>query len=311
MNDEIIKHLDDESLFRQCQTDEQTAKICLSESIWTLRANSPLAPLFMVRDQYKNWLDFYTNVRKDYLYGVYTHNVPGGMFANIKVAFHRLLQSINHQYAKKIKTMKQLESAAINADFVTDNSSYGFIVLVRKRVVYDQETMRKNTLYSIGEGTDNFPEPTILMFPDLMDVPVMNLRVGSCTWRKKQVIKYICVDFSQQALIESRLIKYIRDAFYLAFNNRNNTMIFIRSLGWKVGETMMIVEDADKNYIAILPKNSEYEGHVYEFRQMAGEQSVAMPGGIDNLRWYISTFGTFHKLEDLATFLPKGFPILE
>lgn len=309
MNNEIIARLDDESLYQLCQTNKQMARTCLSDNIWALRANSPLAPLFIVRDQYKNWMDFYANVRKDYLYYV---NVGAGIgrglvFTNIITAFRRMFAITTPSNDPYKMTLEELRSLVFN----TKHRSVSiFITLARKDTVYDQGNVGEYMLYKIGKGDDEFLNPTILEYPNLVDIPVMILVSNSEDGPK---IRF--VDFSEQALAESRFITGIEDTFYILFGNVNIPMLFIGSVGWIFLRKNFIVNGAsfdiegispDKYYIVSLPAQKVYQGITFNFKELFKTAYYGRREKIDNLRWYITTFGTFYDLEDILAFLPGG-----
>jgi hypothetical protein len=311
MNNEIISLLDDESLYQLCQTNKQMAKTCLSNNIWTLRANSPLAPLYIVRDQYKNWMDFYANVRKDYLYGTGS----GDVYTDIKMAFAELLHRIRSPYITIKPTLDQLVLAAANTDHTHKHKPVS-IRLIRKGVIYDRNNPGEHILYSVGMD-NNFLNPNILMYPDLVDVPIMILVSDDGK-------RLMFVDVNGRALTESIFMPGIRKNFYLSFNNRITEALSMGSFGWRIGrvrgpeaelEKGAIVNgatlniegiDKDKYHLVLLPHEVDYQGTAFKFDSLSDRPNVDTPEGINNLRWYIDTFGTFFRLENIADFLPKG-----
>jgi hypothetical protein len=310
MNNEIMARLDDESLYRLCQTNKQMSKFCLSNNIWTLRANSPLAPLYIVRDQYKNWMDFYANVRKDYLYYVNGHF--GGGFTSIMKAFSGLLDIVGIPHKQ---SYEELESVASRTDLIAADGEHRFIALIRKCVIYDREEIHENILYSIGGGGGDFVNPDMLKFPDLVDIPVMELELMD-----DSIIMRTYIDFNEQALAELKLIPDVLPNFSLLFNNRKTVISPISSLGWHirsghfeynyeidiiVNKTALAVEgiDINKSYIVNLPTRAEHAGKTYYLYGMIRRTDI--PEEIDTLRWYITTFGTFYKIEDIANFLQE------
>jgi len=321
MNNEIISRLDDESLYQLCQTNRQMARTCLSNNIWTLRANSPLAPLYIVRDQYKNWMDFYANVRKDYLYYVgvrkdYSYRAgEHGIHTDIKFAFLSLLR-----YTKSLSRSARLEQLELAAARPTLPGRHGSIKLVRKDVVYDRKNVGEFTLYSIGTG-DDFLNPAILTFPDLVNMPVMKLVTKS---EDMENVRY--VNFSAQALAKLRLIPNIIE-LNLFFNNTVIGLISMRPFGWILAnahDSMYPIEkieniidgaalniegiSTDKYHIVSLPPQVIYQGTTFNFLNLVDEAVKGISEGINNLRWYIATFGTFYKIEDIEAFLQKYVP---
>jgi hypothetical protein len=311
MNNEIISRLDDESLYRLCQTNKQMAKTCLSNNIWTMRANSPLAPLYIVRDQYKNLMDFYANVRKDYLYRLRS-DVYSAVFTSIKVAFYRLLRMIEYPHATRLMTPEQLESAAANTSLTTGMNKYGDITLVRKNVVFDDENLRENTLYGVGRGDKDFLNPNVLSFPDMIDVPVMTLVLRPIPLKKS---RRMCVNFNEQTLASLILMPDARHSFTLSYNNKHTPVIPISSLGWTIGSGLLLIVSGDalaaegidinKNYIVTLPKEVNHDGKTYNTALLTSGRAADVPEGIGDLRWYIAAFGTFYNFGDISPFLPK------
>jgi len=325
MNDEIIAKLDDESLYQLCQTNKRMAKTCLSKNIWIIRANSPLASLYIVRNQYKNWMDFYANIRKDYLYCVIIRDVRSrgigitSVFTNIREALLVLLGDLNllsfsFDEAGNVP-IEQLKLIITNPGHIGPHD-IGLVTLIHKNTIYDKNNMGEHILYSINGSGDSFLNPAVLTFPDLMDVPVMQLFPEPKSGIRTM---FAYADFSALTLLAARLLPEIGDYLHLAFNGWNLSLMPMGLIGWQLeihhNDAIVggaIVDGAalniegistDKYHIVYLPVDEIYQGIVYEFSSLAYNARRNIPGAIDKLRWYITTFGTFFKLEDITAFL--------
>jgi len=58
--------------------------------------------------------------------------------------------------------------------------------------------------------------------------------------------------------------------------------------------------------VAIVPQKADYQGTTVRFNDLASRNYSSTPDGINNLRWYITTYGTFYRVEDIQSLLPKG-----
>lgn len=317
MNNEIIARLDDDSLYQLCQTNKQMARTCLSDNIWALRANSPLAPLFIVRNQYKNWMDFYANVRKDYLYYVtITGNENmiysyAAVFTSIRAALRTLFDNMNHNHASKIRqlTVEQLVAIPLALD-----DKHGTITLIRKRTNFKGVGgIHGPLLYSIG--MNNFLDTGILTYPDLVDVPVLRISWGTNQMGNSRIS---FVNFNEQNLKMAMSLPG-RKSFELAFNNVQTALFSIGSMGWRMykdkttwlviinGAVLDIEEiDKDKYYVASVPQKVDYQGTTIRFTDLTRRNYSDTPDGINNLRWYLDSYGIFYNIEDMQYLLTKN-----
>lgn len=317
MNNEIIARLDVDSLYQLCQTNKQMMRTCLSNNIWTLRANSPIALLYIVRNQYKNWLDFYEFVLFDYLYCVtvtFPDNKnsfysPPTVFTSIRAALRRLFNNMN----SPSHNVRKLPLEQLMASPTFDAGKYGTITLIRKNVDFKgARGIHGHLLYSVGAG--NIVDTGILAYPDLVNIPVLRISWG--TEETRNLIKYI--DFSGHQLAEAMLLPG-KKIFELSFNDMNMILVPIGPLGWEIPQSrttwlvivngsVLDVEGMDKDtyYLAIVPHKVDYQGTTVRFTDLRSRHYNNTPDGINNLRWYITTYGTFYKIDDIQSLLPKG-----
>ena len=91
VNNEFVKSLDDEALYAFCRTSRDADYLCSLPAVWDAGRPSVLASLNFLRDEYTDWIDFYENVRKDYIYVVEiistSRNLAGDNRVNIKISY--------------------------------------------------------------------------------------------------------------------------------------------------------------------------------------------------------------------------------
>ncbi len=318
MNNEIIARLDDDSLYQLCKTNKQMIRTCLSDKIWALRANSPLAPLYLVRNHYNNWLDFYEFVLFDSLYGV-TVTLPDNkdrfyssptVFTSIRAALRHLFNNMNSS-SHDIRKLTLEQLVTTTPDF--DVGKYGTITLIRKNENFKgARGIHGHLLYSVGAG--NIVDTGILAYPDLVNIPILKISWG--TKETVSLIKY--VDFNGYQLAEAMPLPG-KKFFQLSFNDMSAILVPIGPLGWEIYQSrttrLVIVSgsvlnvegmDKDKYYVAIVPHQVDYQGTTVRFNDLTNRNYSNTPDGINNLRWYITTYGTFYEIDDIQSLLPKG-----
>ena len=164
MNMEIISYLDDDSLYNLCKTSTYSQLLCESPDVWSVNRPSELAPLNFLRPLYKNWIDFYENVRNDYVYVIVDKMVRNTIHAvylvdNIRLAAEHVLSKIG------IKgSVEQLNYDL--SQYVKTGRSYE-IGFARKNVQYDSLRPYDYMLYQVGHRDIGSHMPSFLLCPSL------------------------------------------------------------------------------------------------------------------------------------------------
>ena len=176
VNNEFIKSLDDESLYRLCHTSRDTQYLCSLPAVWDPDRPSALAPLYMLHNEYNNnWMDFYKNVRKDYVYVVnYVSRGHASLFvaSTIKDAIILMLTRLN--ILPDDRNRRQLLNANYLEYLQQDLSSYLIpplinivIGIARRHTQYEMPYPYRSILYMVTSPSINALVPNLELFPTL------------------------------------------------------------------------------------------------------------------------------------------------
>ena len=184
-NLEIATRLDDEALYELCFVNKSFVATCTSPSIWNTRSSSPLAPLFFLKDNYKNWMDFYANVKQDWLYVVvqltdtnkllgvnafidagkaFEYLIEDAIFATYRLTLETYLDKWSEQLGYQV-TLDMLSKVVDIMEYVDDRRSTT-IFMAHKRRTYSSDNYGDYILYSINPANK-------LINTDILNYPLL------------------------------------------------------------------------------------------------------------------------------------------
>ena len=164
MNMEVIGYLDDDALYNLCKTSTNSQLLCASPAVWSPQRPSELAPLNFLRPLYRDWIDFYENVRNDYVYVIvdtmdrYTIRTVY-LVDNMRSAAEHILAALGIKGS----------SEQLNYDlsqYVKAGRAYE-IGFARKKVEYDILQPYDYMLYQVRHGAVGAHMPSFLSWPSL------------------------------------------------------------------------------------------------------------------------------------------------
>lgn len=164
MNMEVIGYLDDDALYNLCKTSTNSELLCYFPDVWSPNRPSQLAPLNFLRPLYKNWIDFYENVRNDYVY-VIVDTMDRNTIRTVYLVDN--IRSAAEHVLAKIGIKGSVEQLNYDlSQYVKTGRSYE-IGFARKNVEYDSIRPYDYMLYQVGHGAIGAHMPSFLSWPSL------------------------------------------------------------------------------------------------------------------------------------------------
>lgn len=312
-NMEIISYLDDDALYNLCKTNKSSERLCESTMAWSANRPSQLAPLNFLQSLYRNWIDFYENVRNDYIYVVVAdvtiryHRNPNIVRPNI--TFYPVT-SIKSAFAL-IKTFPTIMQVA-GTIFATYYNKFE-IGLARKNKLYDLKAYD----FLLFELTDNTE------FGDYYNWPVLNLGHPIVLAQKNikqlstEIPTNLYCDFTDVDLHRIMLSNYstihIRyNDIMITFSERLDTSIYLGLFGIKSTFHMFVIPDylidgTNKILIVTLPTDisiysTKFNDFYRQLTRMSRNEIYAE---------YFKMYGTFYKLQDLFDLIAASNYMIE
>lgn len=164
MNIEVIGYLNDDALYNLCKTSTNSLLLCASSDVWSPNRPSELAPLNFLRPLYKDWIDFYENVRNDYVY-VIVDTIDRDRLRTVYLVDN--IRTAAEQVIAKLGIKASIEQ--LNNDlsqYVKAGRSYE-IGFARKNIEYNNSWPYDYMLYQVGHGAPGAHMPAFLSWPSL------------------------------------------------------------------------------------------------------------------------------------------------
>ena len=311
VNNEIIASLDDESLYRLCYTSSDMYDVCSLPAVWNIDRSSPLIPLYLLRNKYQNWLDFYENVLDDYVYVLLvvhgTNTIAVRIFSDIKEAFVELLSRIKYELGYITRDWrKQLLNdypTYVNQDLsqYLDNTTTRQLAigLARKNTVHKQTMPYDYLLYKAEYPNINITAANLLAFPNLH--PIDNTAIAYKNIDKLNTDIYYG-DVNDEFLAYITLHKYsmfkvsddelvlnlvpIHNIYYGLLFDMDDMLSAIIVL-----TSDILIDGSNKYRIVTLPFYTDTNYTTNYLRNEDDSYKVAA---------FLKRYGTFYELEDLS-----------
>ena len=304
MNNEIVALLSDNDLYNLFRTSRDMAYLCSLPAVWNINRSSELIPLYFLRNDYQNWIDFYLNVRKDYIYVVTKQRTDDTetmikMAYDIKTAFSYILNLLQFHSEDRQQMLQHY------AFYMTENISGALssgtkqitISIARKNKLYTATMPYEYVLYEITKIN------TTRMIPDVASFPHLDSSLQTVFASPSNRIAFLPDETIYYGDINTAYLRHVVDQRYEILNLFDNIRFYFQPGPNLYRAAVVYIQDYQPvTWILVLISDKFIDGSD-EFRLVAlrnANNNLNLEGGSVKVGIYLKQHGRFYKLQDLT-----------
>lgn len=304
MNMEVISYLDDDALYNLCKSSKNSKRLCSNPAVWSAQRPSQLAPLNFLLPFYSDWMEFYENVRNDYVY-VTVHKDSQDFYIEVHAiitdAFHLVLRKLRtFQISNDLTTIEQLYYSNIS-QYLKPSESYE-IGLARKNYIYTQGVFYDHLLYKVDSRATSVVN-SLVSYPELLSPTMLIIGKQSSGMLISTVVDndvYYC-DYTDDNLMVIETKAY--NALLIRTGDRKSADFF-RLRGQRIFRCVLSsIKKIKYSGLFLVPPGliDNYSTFMLVVMPVGVEISRAA-SAVDVLRM-LEEYGTFYRAQDLLAFL--------